>query len=392
MIIEEAKRLKKLPVYVFARLDELKEIERKKGADLIDLGMGNPDVPPPAGVIKKIKEAVDDPEVSRYPLSQGAEDFRTAVSKWVKKQYQLNISPQDEVATLIGSKEGLIHFSFAFVDAGDLVMYVEPAYPAHFNATILSGGTPFAMPTTSKDSYLPDFDKISAEDFKKTKIMVLSYPTNPTAAFAPREIFEKAVSLAKKYNFILLHDFAYAEIYFDGNKPISCLSIPGAKEVCIEFHSLSKTFGMAGWRCGFAVGNESLIKTLRRIKTNLDYGLFRGVQIAAIEALSTPKEYIDNTRATYQKRRDIFVEGINSLGSKVEKPKGSMYVWIPVPRGTDSTKFSIEVLGKTGIVLSPGTAFGALGEGYVRAALVTSDARIKEAIDRLKKANIRFDA
>lgn len=386
--MKEAERLQKLPVYVFAKLDELKEIERKKGADLIDLGMGNPDVSPPQAVIEKLKTAVDIPETSRYPISQGGDDFRQAVSKWCKRQYQIDVCPEKETTTLIGSKEGLIHFSFAFVNPGDLVMYVEPAYPAHFNGTILAGGTSYAMPTLGKESYLPDFDKIPEKDFKKTKIMILSYPTNPTAAFAPKEVFEKAIVLAKKYDFILLHDFAYAEIYFSGQKPISILSLPGAKEVCIEFHSLSKTFGMAGWRCGFAVGDQNLVQTLRRIKTNLDYGLFRGVQLAAIEAFSTSNEYLEKMRATYQKRRDIFVDGINSMGWKVEKPKGSMYIWLPVPKNYNSASFANFLLEKTKVVVAPGTAFGKSGEGYIRVALVDNEKRIVETIDRMKKANI----
>ena len=388
--MEEAQRLLKLPVYVFAQLDRVKAREYAKGVDLIDLGMGNPDIPPPPQVIETLCESLKNPENHRYPSFEGAPEFKDAVTSWCKQQYGIDVEPQHEVVTLIGSKEGVVHFTLAYVNPGDTTLVPLPAYPAHFRATILAGGESIALPTIKEKGFMPDLKIIDPTIASKAKILYLSYPTNPTGHLATREFFEEAVAFCKKYDIILLHDFAYAEIYFEGNKPISMLSIPGAKDVCIEFHTTSKTFGMPGWRCGFAVGNRKLVESLRKIKTNLDYGLFTAVQKGAITAFELKDGYIDRVRATYQKRRDIFVEGINSLGWDIKKPQGSMYVWVPTPQGYDATEFTMHLVEKAGVVVSPGVAFGDLGEGYVRFALVTKEERIIEALDRMKKANISF--
>ena len=391
MKFEEAERLKKLPIYVFAQLDKLKADLRAKGADLIDLGMGNPDIPPPPEVVDSLVNSLKNSENHRYPSFEGAPEFKHAVSGWCKRQYGINIDPEHEVVTLIGSKEGVVHLAFAFIDSGDTTLVPLPAYPAHFNGTILAGGEPVVMPTTEKHGFIPDLKNIDPTIADKAKMMILSYPSNPTGAVSTRTFFEEAVAFCKKHNIILVHDFAYAEIYFEGQKPVSMLSIPGAKDICIEYHTTSKTFGMPGWRCGFAVGNRELIESLRKIKTYLDYGLFTAVQKAAITAFTMDESaYIEKVRATYQRRRDVFVEGMNSLGWKIEKPKGSMYVWFPVPQGYDSTEFCFKLAEKTGVVVSPGIAFGDLGEGYVRSALVVDEARIREAIERLKKAGIKY--
>jgi len=389
--MEEAQRLLKLPIYVFAQLDKLKAEQTAKGKDLIDLGMGNPDIPPPPDVINALVESLKNPENHRYPSFEGAPDFKDAVAGWCERQYGIKIDPEHEVVTLIGSKEGVVHFAFAYINPGDTTLVPMPAYPAHFRGTILAGGDPIILPTTEQNGYIPDLKIIDPDIARKAKILFLSYPTNPTAAIAPREFFEEAVAFCKKYDIILLHDFAYAEIYFEGKKPISMLSIPGAKDITIEFHTTSKTFGMPGWRCGFAVGNRKLIESLRKIKTNLDYGLFTAVQKAAITALNHKDGYIEGVRATYQKRRDIFVEGLNSLGWKVKKPQATMYVWFPVPQGYDSTEFTMNLMEKTGVVVSPGVAFGEVGEGYARAALVVKEERIIEALERMRSAGIRFN-
>jgi len=389
--MQEADRLLKLPIYVFAQLDKIKAQQIAKGADLIDLGMGNPDIPPPPEVVSTLVESLKNPENHRYPSFEGSPEFKEAAAHWCKKQYNINIDPEHEVVTLIGSKEGIVHFTFAYVNPGDFTLVPMPAYPAHFRGTILAGGEPIALPTTEHRNYLPDLKIIVPGIADKAKIMFLSYPTNPTGALAPKEFFEEAVAFCKKHKIILIHDFAYAEIYFDDKKPLSIFSIPGAKDIAIEFHTTSKTFGMPGWRCGFAVGNRELIESLRKIKTNLDYGLFTGIQKAAITAFNLKNGYIDKVRQTYQRRRDIFVDGINSLGWKVKKPAGSMYVWLPVPQGYDSTEFTMHVIEKTGVVFSPGVAFGDIGEGYVRVALVAPEERIIEGLDRLKKAKITFN-
>jgi LL-diaminopimelate aminotransferase len=392
MKFEEAQRLNKLPIYVFAQLDKLKADLRAKGVDLIDLGMGNPDISPPPEVIDSLVSSLKNPENHRYPSFEGAPEFKHAVTSWCKRQYGIDIDPEHEVVTLIGSKEGIVHLAFAYIEPGDTTLVPIPAYPAHFNGTLLAGGEPVVMPTTEKHGFIPDLKIIDPAIADKAKMMILSYPSNPTGAVATRAFFEEAVAFCKKHNIILVHDFAYAEIYFEGQKPVSMLSIPGAKDICIEYHTTSKTFGMPGWRCGFAVGNRQLIESLRKIKTYLDYGLFTAVQKAAITAFTMDESaYIEKVRTTYQRRRDIFVEGMNSLGWKIEKPKGSMYVWFPVPKGYNSTEFSSKLAEKTGIVVSPGVAYGDLGEGYVRVALVVKEERIIEAIARIKKAGIRYD-
>lgn len=393
MKFQQAERLLKLPIYVFAQLDKVKAEQVAKGADLIDLGMGNPDIPPPAEINKALIDSLGNPENHRYPSFEGAPEFKNAVSGWCRRQYGINVDPDHEVVTLIGSKEGIVHFAFAFIDPGDITLVPMPAYPAHFRGTILSGGEPYILPTTEQRGYLPDLKVIPPEIAKKAKLMILSYPSNPTGAVSNRQFYEEAVAFCKKYEIILVHDFAYAEIYFDNHKPISMLSIPGAKDITIEFHTTSKTFGMPGWRCGFAVGNRELVEALRKVKTNLDYGLFTAVQKAAIAALTLDeKDYIDRVRATYQRRRDVFVDGLNSLGWEIKKPKGSLYVWFPIPKGYDSTEFTKTVIEKTGVVLSPGTAFGDLGEGFVRAALVAPEDRLREAVARLEKAGLRYRA
>ncbi|MBU0501962.1 MAG: aminotransferase class I/II-fold pyridoxal phosphate-dependent enzyme [bacterium] len=390
--MQEAERLAKLPVYVFALLDKLKEKERAKGQDLIDLSIGSPNVPPPKEAVEALKVALDNPQNHRYSSFEGDPEFKEAVRTWCKKQYNIEIN-KDEVIELIGSKEGLVHLAFAFLNPGDTILVPLPAYPAHFRGPILAGAKPVILPTTEKDGYLPNLEAVDPAVAKAAKILYLSYPTNPTAACASQEFFAKAVAFAKKYELILIHDFAYAEIYFEGKNIPSCLSIEGAKDVCIEFHTLSKTFGMAGWRSGFAIGNQQIIDSLRNMKTNLDYGPFGAIIKGSTKALTMDStKYLANMRATYQKRRDIIVDGLNSLGWQIKKPMATMYVWLPVPAGFDSMSFTTHLLEKTGVVVSPGTGFGKAGEGYVRISLVDRDERMKEAIERLKKAGVNFHA
>lgn len=388
--MKESDRLQKLPIYLFALLDKQKAKERAKGKDLIDLSIGSPNVPPPKEVVDALIKSMKNPQSHRYSSFEGDPEFKAAVIDWCKKQYNIDVK-ENEVIELLGSKEGIVHFCFAFLNEGDTVLTPSPAYPAHFRGPVLAGAEPIILPTIEQNGYLPDLDIIDPAIAQKAKILFISYPTNPTAAVAPRSFFEKAVAFAKKYDLILIHDFAYAEIYFEGKKPISCLSIPGAKDVCIEFHTLSKTFGMSGWRSGFAVGNAKLIASLRSMKTNLDYGPFGAVIKASVAALRVKKSYLDNVRATYQKRRDIMVEGLKELGWNIKKPMASMYLWIPVPAGFDASSFTDHLINKTGVVVSPGVGFGELGEGYVRLSLVDTEARLKEAISRMKKAGIKYN-
>lgn len=388
---EESKRLSSLPTYVFDTTDKLKNEERAKGKDLVDLSMASPDFPTPQPVVEAMKKALDDPINHRYPSFDGLPEFRQAVEKWCHEQYNIHLDHNREILPLIGSKEGLVHLAFALVDPGDTTLVPLPAYPAHFRGTLLAGGTPIVMPTSIKNGYLPDFSVIDSAIANKAKIMFLSYPTNPTGATATREFFEQAVDFCKKYKIILVHDFAYAEIYFDGNKPMSIMEIPGAKDIAIEFHTLSKTFSMAGWRIGYVVGNHELIQTIRKMKTNLDYGLFSATQRAGIAAMELDKSYLVQMRKDYQNRRDTLVAGLNSLGWKIEKPKGSMYVWIEVPKGYTSMSFFLDLLKKAGVVVSPGFGFGDLGEGYVRIALIEPEKRLEEAINRMERTGIKYN-
>jgi len=389
--MKEAKRLAKLPVYVFALLDQMKGKLRAEGKDLIDLSIGSPNVAPPPAVVEALKKALDSPQNHRYSSFEGDPEFKEAVALWCKKQYQVEIE-KDEIIELIGSKEGLVHLAFATLDPGDTVLVPLPAYPAHFRGPILAGAEVVVLPTSEENRFLPDLDKIDESVAKKAKMLIISYPTNPTGACAPQSFFAKAVAFAKKYDLILIHDFAYAELYFEGKKPQSCLTVKGAKDVCVEFHTLSKTFGMAGWRVGFAVGNKEILDLIRKMKTNLDYGPFGAIIKASVAALKTPDDYLDKMRATYQKRRDIVVEGLNSLGWSIKKPLAAMYVWAPVPADFTSMSFTNELMNKTGVVVSPGTGFGEPGEGYIRISLVDTEDRLKEAVERLKKAGIKFHA
>jgi len=387
---EESVRLKSLPTYVFDTIERLKHTEREKGKDLIDLSMASPDFPTHPKIVEAMKKALDDTANHRYPAFAGLPEFRNSVAKWCKDQYNVHLDPDKEVMPLIGSKEGLVHLAFALINPGDTSFVPLPAYPAHFRGTLLAGGTPIVLPTSAKNGYIPDLSVIDPSIADKTKMMILSYPTNPTGAVAPKEFFEKAVAFCKKHKIILIHDFAYSEIYFDGNKPISMLEIPGAKDISIEFHTFSKTFSMAGWRAGFVIGNHELIQTVRKIKTNLDYGLFAATQKACIAALNLDKEYLEKVRKDYQSRRDVIVEGFNSLGWKLKKPQASMYVWVEVPSGFNSTDFFNDLLKKTGVVVSPGIGFGDLGEGYIRIAMIDTEKRLEEAFDRMRKAGIKY--
>ncbi|MGB9613272.1 MAG: aminotransferase class I/II-fold pyridoxal phosphate-dependent enzyme, partial [Candidatus Margulisiibacteriota bacterium] len=381
--MEEAQRLLKLPTYVFALLDQLKAEERKKGKDLIDLSIGSPNIPPPPEVVEALVVALKDPQNHRYASFEGSPEFKKTAANWCQRQYQIKVE-SDEIVELIGSKEGLVHLAFAFLNPGDRVLVPQPAYPAHFRGPILAGAEVFVLPTIERNGFIPDLKTVDATIADQAKMLIISYPTNPTGACAGKEFFEEAVAFAKKHQLILVHDFAYAELYFEGKKPPSCLSIPGAKEVTIEFHTLSKTFGMAGWRIGFAIGNKEIIESLRKMKTNLDYGPFPAVTKAAITALNCKDGYLEKMRNTYQKRRDIVVDGLNSLGWKLKKPMGTMYIWAPVPSGFNSLSFTHHLIHQTGVVVSPGTGFGNLGEGYIRISLVEDELRLEEAIVRFK--------
>jgi len=387
-MIEKAERLKKLPPYLFKEIDQKKEEVKKKGVDIIDLGVGDPDLPTPPHIVEALKKAAEDPQNHRYPSYSGMNLFRDKVAEWYKKRFGVDLEPEKEVLTLIGSKEGIAHLPLAFVNPFDLVLVPSPAYPVYKIGTIFAGGEPFAMPLLKENGFLPDFEEIPEEVLKKAKLLFINYPNNPTAAVADTEFFKRAVELGRKYNILICHDLAYSEMCFDGYRPSSILEIPHAKEVAIEFHSLSKTYNMTGWRIGFAVGNQEAIAGLGAIKSNVDSGAFQAVQFAGIAALEGDQSCVEEMRAIYTKRRDIMVSGLRSLGFSLDTPKATFYLWVEVPQGFGSAEFAKLLLEKAGIVVTPGNGFGEPGEGFFRIALTQKEDRLNQALERLSK--IRF--
>ncbi|MBD1861677.1 MULTISPECIES: aspartate aminotransferase [Trichocoleus] len=390
--ITPAERLRALPPYVFARLDELKARAREQGLDLIDLGMGNPDGPTPQPVVDAAIAALQDPANHGYPPFEGTASFRRAITSWYHRRYGVSLDPDGEALPLLGSKEGLTHLAIAYVNPGDVVLVPSPAYPAHFRGPLIAGGKIHNLILKPENDWLIDLAAIPDDVAKQAKILYFNYPSNPTAATAPREFFEDIVAFARKHEILLIHDLCYAELAFDGYQPTSLLEIPGAKDIGVEFHTMSKTYNMAGWRVGFVVGNRHIIQGLRTLKTNLDYGIFAALQSAAETALQLPDVYLHEVQARYRTRRDFLIQGLEELGWSIPKTRATMYLWVPCPPGQNSTDFALSVLQQTGVVVTPGNAFGPGGEGYVRISLIADCDRLGEALQRLKQANIRYQA
>ncbi len=388
--ISPADRLSALPPYVFARLDELKVRAREQGLDLIDLGMGNPDGPTPQPVVEAAIAAIQNPANHGYPPFEGTASFRHAITEWYHRRYEVELDPDGEALPLLGSKEGLTHLAIAYVNPGDLVLVPSPSYPAHFRGPLIASGKIHPLILKPEQDWLIDLAAIPDAVAEQAKILYFNYPSNPTAATAPREFFEEIVAFARKYEILLVHDLCYAELAFDGYHPTSLLEIPGAKDISVEFHTLSKTYNMAGWRVGFVVGNRHIIQGLRTLKTNLDYGIFAALQSAAETALQLPDVYLHEVQARYRARRDCLIEGLVRLGWAIPKTLATMYLWVPCPTGISSTDFALSVLQQTGIVVTPGNAFGSGGEGYVRVSLIAECDRLEEAINRLEQANVRY--
>lgn len=387
MRIEEAKRIKQIPPYLFAQIDQKKKEMREKGMDLIDLGIGDPDLPTPEPVIKRMKKASEDPGNHHYPSYEGMIEFRTAAAQWFERRFGVRVDPKTEVLTLIGSKEGIAHIPLAFVNPGDYVLVPSPGYPVYRVATLFAGGTPYFMPLVKENDFLPKLSEIPKEVAEKSKLLFINYPNNPTSAIAERHFFEEVIAFARRYEIIVCHDAAYSELAFDGYRPLSFFEIEGSKEVGIEFHSLSKTFNMTGWRIGFAVGNPEIVSGLGRVKTNIDSGLFQAIQEAGIEALNRYDTPIPNLIRIYEGRRNVMVKGLRQIGLEVDLPKATFYLWIRVPRGYTSAQFATLLIENAGIVATPGNGFGEAGEGYIRMALTVDESRLQEAIERLKKIN-----
>jgi len=379
------KRLQQLPPYLFLEIDKAKRKARQEGRDIIDLGIGDPDQPTPQFIIEALYKAAQDPSTHRYALDQGMPALRQGIAAWYRKRFGVSLDPDTEVLPLIGSKEGIAHFPLAFINPGDIALVPDPCYPPYKGGTIFAGGKVCLMPLLHKNDFLPDFKMILASKLKKAKVLYLNYPNNPTGATAGMGFFQEAVDFCRQHNLILLSDLAYSEMCYDGYQPPSVFEAQGAKEVAIEFHSLSKTYNMTGWRVGWACGNKDLVAGLAKVKSNIDSGIFSAIQIAATKALEADDTHIKNMCAMYQGRRDVLIDGLNRLGWKVEKPKATFYVWAKLPRGKTSIAFAAQLLEKADLVATPGIGFGKYGEGYIRFALTVPEQRIKEAIERLKK-------
>jgi LL-diaminopimelate aminotransferase len=385
MKIDYSEKLKKLPPYLFIEIDKKKKEAINKGADIISLGVGDPDLPTPKHIVESMQKSVEKPANHQYPFGAGLLSYRQAVCDWYKKRFNVNLNVE-EVCALIGSKEGIGHIHLGFVNPGDVVLIPEPGYPVYNTGTIFTDGVPYFMPLLEKNNFLPDLDAIPKEIAKKAKLIFVNYPNNPTAAVAPKEFYVKLIQFAKENNIIVAADAAYCEIYYSENeKPLSFLELPGAKDVGVEFGSLSKTYNMTGWRIGWVCGNKEIVSGVLKVKDNYDSGVFQAVQEAAITALSSCQDCVESNRKIYKERRDVLVEGLKKLGWEVSLPKASFYVWAKVPKGYTSSQVVEKLLDEAAIVCTPGNGMGKSGQGYVRFALTVSVARINEAIERISK-------
>jgi len=385
MKIELSDRLKSLPPYLFVEIDRAKKKARSQGRDIIDLGVGDPDIPTPKYIIDALHRSSLKAENHRYALDEGLHALKEEIAKWYNARFGVTLDAKDEILPLIGSKEGIAHIPLAFVNVGDVVLVPEPCYPPYKSGTILAGGILHVMPLKAENGFLPDLKIIQPDVLKKSKLLFINYPNNPTSATCEPDFFDDVIRIASRENIIVCHDAAYTELSFDGYNPPSFLERKGAKDVGIEFHSFSKTFNMTGWRLGFACGNASILQGLAKVKSNIDSGVFTVIQWAGVEALKFVDKTLAGFRTIYEERRDVFVEGLNKSGWKIEKPKATFYVWAPTLKGHTSASFTKLLLDKADVVVTPGNGFGAAGEGYIRMALTVDKNRLKEAVERIKK-------
>ncbi|TDJ11152.1 MAG: aminotransferase class I/II-fold pyridoxal phosphate-dependent enzyme [Deltaproteobacteria bacterium] len=384
-------KLNRLPPYVLAEVIDLMMSARRAGEDIIDLGMGNPDLPTPQHVIDKICEAAQDPRNHRYSASRGIPNLRAAITEWYQHNHQVELDPNSEAIAVIGAKEGLSHFVLMTIGPGDVVMCPDPAYPIHQYSTIIAGGDLRHVPLTPDTDFIVNLEQAISHTWPKPKMLILSFPHNPTTVVVDKAFFTQIVEFAKEHDLMVLHDFAYAQVCFDGYKPPSILEVPGAKDVAIEFTSLSKSHSMAGWRVGFACGNREMIHALGRIKSYLDYGMPQAIQIGAIVALRGPQDVVQHNCDEYQRRRDALIDGLGQAGEgawKIEKPQGTMFVWARIPepyQSLGSLEFSKRLLKQAKVAVSPGIGFGVNGEGYVRFALIENPHRIRQAVRGIRR-------
>ena len=383
--MDVASRIKNLPPYLFAEIEKKVENMRNQGKEVIDLGIGDPDLPTPDFIIDCLCSEARKADNHRYPSYRGLAAFRKAAATWYEKRFGITLNPDREVVSLIGSKEGIAHFAWCMVNPGDIVLASDPGYPVYKTSTMLAGGIPLELPLLKKNHFLPDFTAFPESVLRRTKLIYVNYPNNPTGAIVDREFFRELVQLARSYDFAIAHDLAYSEVSYDGYKAPSIFEVDGAREVAVEFHSLSKTFNMTGWRVGFAVGNERLIEALGRVKTNIDSGIFNAIQWAGVEALGRTQEVLDWMLPIYTRRRNLVYDALQAGGFDVEKPQASFYIWVPVPQGFTSMSFAEYLLEKTGVVVTPGIGFGKYGEGFVRISLTSPEEILAKAMEKIQK-------
>jgi LL-diaminopimelate aminotransferase len=383
-----ASRVEKIPPYLFARIDKKKEEARKRGIDLVDFSIGDPDIPTPAHIVERMKEATENPRNHQYPSYEGMPAFRKAVAGWYAQRFGVKLDPEKEVVALIGSKEGIAHLPWVYLDEGDVALIPSPGYPVYRITTLLAGGTPYILPLREERAFRPDLDNIPEEARRKAKICFINYPNNPTGAHGDDGLYERAVRLGRENDILICHDAAYSEVTYDGHKARSILEFDKEKRYSIEFHSLSKTYCMTGWRIGFAVGNSDAVQNLGKLKTNIDSGVFQAIQEAGIEALTGSQESVEAMKTVFARRRDLVVEGLASIGIKVPKPLGTFYIWAHVPAGYTSAEFAEALIERIGIVVTPGAGFGDEGEGYFRISITTPEPRIREGMGRLKELRL----
>ncbi|MEH7342427.1 LL-diaminopimelate aminotransferase [Bacillus sp. JJ1532] len=380
----KSQRVANIPPYLFGEINRKKQELIEQGVDVIDLGIGCPDLPTPEHIVNRLLEEMKDPNNFKYPGYSGCQEFREAVARFYKKQFNVDLDPETEILTLIGSKEGIAHFITASIDPGEIVLLPDPGYPTYRTATYLANGIPYSMPLRRENKYLPDFSIIPEHIKEKAKIMFLNYPSNPTAAVADHAFFQGAINFARQNQITIAHDAAYQMVTFDRYESPSILQADGAKEVAVEFGSLSKTYSMTGWRIGYAVGNKEALKSLLTVKSNVDTSQFIPIQKAAATALTNDQLCVEEYNEIYKQRRDGMLKALQEMGIKADCPKGSFFIWAAVPKGFSSSEFVNNVLEKTGVIVTPGTAFGEYGEGYFRISLSVPTERLREAIDRIK--------
>ncbi|UCD55888.1 MAG: LL-diaminopimelate aminotransferase [Candidatus Omnitrophota bacterium] len=378
-------RLKKLPPYLFVEIDRAKKKARQEGKDIIDLGVGDPDQPTPRFIIDALHSATLNPETHRYALERGLPQLRIEIARWYKSRFNVDLDPDREILPLIGSKEGISHIPLAFINQGDVGLVPDPCYPPYNSSIIFAGGQPCNLPLLEKNSFLPDLHHVKPHILNKAKMLFLNYPNNPTAAVCDKSFFKDVVKFAGRHNIIVCHDAAYSELSFDGLKIPSFLETGGAKEVGVEFHSFSKIFNMTGWRLGFVSGNSKVIEALTRVKSNIDSGVFNAIQVAGVEAIKRVDRVSKSIKGLYQRRRNIFVDGLNKIGWEVAKPRATFYVWARVFGRYTSATLAKELLDKAGVIVTPGNGFGSSGEGYVRMALTVGEQSLRKAVDRIRK-------